>query len=203
MHYNHHYFPFLRDPLLERDTFTGSRELTECWHTCAWTQRYSVMIQPPCKQAKKKFKKSHGSGRAGWSHQQTGAGRAPHSPAPPQVLLKRICLSPPEASGTSAYKHGPFHRRSKDKQVGDKRQISTAETSVRYNWLNLFVFHCRQEDMQDLLVSLHLFLVVFFFFCFLIAHIKCINANGKTFLAISKLCSLELTYAPCFSCHFA
>lgn len=86
----------------------------------------------------KRKKKSHGSGRAGWSHQETGAVRAPHFPSPPQALLKHICLSLMEASGHQLANTVPSHRsQSRDKHVGDKRVISIAETSIRYNWLCL------------------------------------------------------------------
>jgi len=64
---------------------------------------------------------------------QTGAGRAPHSPAPPQVLLKHISLSLTEASGHQLTNMGPCHNQSRDKHVGDKRLTSTVQTSVRYN----------------------------------------------------------------------
>lgn len=99
-------------------------------------QRFSRLTS----KTKRKKKKSHGSGRAGWSHHETGAVRAPNSPiSSPQVLLKHICLSLMEASGHQLTNTVPSHRsQSRNKHVGDRRVISIAETSIRYNWLCLF-----------------------------------------------------------------
>lgn len=50
------------------------------------------------------------------------------------------------------------HRsQSRDKHVGDKRVISVAETSIKYNWLCRSLFCCQKEDIKDYLDSLHLF----------------------------------------------
>lgn len=55
-------------------------------------------------------------------------------PSPPQALLKHICLSLMEASGHQLTNTVPSHRsQSRDKHVGDRRVISIAETSIRYN----------------------------------------------------------------------
>lgn len=167
LHYNHHYSPFLRDPLWEMGSFIGG----ERW----------------------KSANPSGCGRAGWSR------KAPHLSCS-SVLVKHLCPARAAAPGQQPTNTSCPHSWSRDTHTGDKRlttqwepQLDTTDSTC-----SLLV---PRTTCQELWASLHHF-PFFLSFYFLIAYTKCINANGKTFHPMSKLCSLELTYATSFSCHF-
>lgn len=170
-------------PSLRAESWQSAGTLAlECSATLQWFSHLT----------RKTKKNSHGKGRAGWSHKETGAVRAPHSPSPPQALHKHICLSLTEAPGHQLTNIVPSHRsQSRDKHVGDKRVISIEETSIRYNWLCLSLFCCQKEDIKYYLDSLHLLSIIFFP---LTTQIKCINANGKTFLISALLFGAGLQF---------
>lgn len=121
----------------------------------------------------------------------------------PQLLF-HPCQTPQPGLGsstrTAAYKYCPVPTAG-----ADTHTLVTREWPQRgsLGWIRLTTCSLlvHRTMCQELWASLRLFPFLLSFY-FVIEYTKCINANGKTFPPTSKLCSLELTYAPLFSCHF-
>lgn len=131
--------------------------------------------------------------------EQDGAGKLHTSAAFPS--LSNTSAWPGQQHQDSSLQILPCpHSWSRHTHTGDKRM--TSEREPRLNTTDSTCSLLMHRTMcQELWASLRLFPFLLSFY-FVIEYTKCINANGKTFPPTSKLCSLELTYAPLFSCHF-